>query len=387
MRNRKWAAALLCLLLCGCSAQPNTSNAELSDQLPKHQETVYQEEIVSFGTFEKTISTAGNLYFSNSESVVMQEDGATLSKEIQVKMGSVVKAGDVLAEYTFKHDPTELKTAQLEYDQAQKNYDNQLKQHESKIDAKQAEIETLAGEEREIAKLELETLQIEKQDYQAKQQQTIDQLKEQVDELTKRSQALLVRAPIDGVIASVPDETTVGTEVPKGTVLFTLYDTDKVLVRCAEMEYQKFLYGMPVTVYSTAANVGFESTGRVAASPYGIMEEDELGGIYISIDDQNALESLLNYCRNNNKSFTDLTLAVRGISIRIENVALVTTSAIHFNSETNDQQSVATRTGWVYLKGADGSISQRSILVGPNNNNQTCVFDGLDEGDCVVVNY
>ena len=94
MRNRKWAAALLCLLLCGCSAQPNASNTELSDQLPKRQETVYQEEIVSFGTFEKTISTAGNLYFSNSESVVMEEDGATLSKEIQVKMGSVVKAGE-----------------------------------------------------------------------------------------------------------------------------------------------------------------------------------------------------------------------------------------------------------------------------------------------------
>ncbi len=390
MRNRKWAAALLCLFLCGCSAKPSTDEIGIPDQMPQKQETVYQEETVSFGTFEKTIATAGNLYFLNSEAVTMEEDGAVLAEEIQVKRGATVKAGDILAKYTFDSDPTDLKTARLEYEQAQKSYENELSQHDSKLAAKQAEIETLSGEDRKIAELELETLQLEKQTYQANQQQKIDQLKEQVDELTKYSQPLLVRAPVDGVIASVPENTVVGTETPKGTPLFTLYSTDKVLVRCMDMEYQKFLYGMPVEIYATAAGVDFKSSGHVAASPHGIMEGSGEGGlqecIYVSIDDQAALNSLLTYCRDNQKSFTDLTLAVRGVSVRIQNTALVSTSAIHFDTNAEDS-SVTTRTGWVYLKGEDGSISRRNILAGPSNNSQTCVFDGLDEGDCVVLNY
>ena len=391
MRNRKGICLLLAALLFagtlyGCAGKQQDAPLYPAD-IPAGKEQSFQEYEVTCGTFEKEIATSGYLAFLNSTEILLEEDGAVLAEDITVKSGDTVSAGDVLATFSLPFDESEWKIRNLEYSQAQSEYQSACSQYESQIASKQASLAGLTGTDLQIAELELESLKLDMQQYKQKQTATLEKLQKQIDDMEADAQPFVIRAPISGVVYSVPRTGEAGTSFDKETVLFTMYETTDALVKCSSMEYQNFLVGMEAYVYSTASAVNFNTVGRVVASPHAITDETlDNDFVYLRIEDEAALEQLRNYCAQNKKSLTDVPLAVRGVAIRIENALLLNKSAVHYVGKA-PESVYESCTAWVYVRSTDGGVSRREIIVGPSDGNTVCVFDGLEAGERVINYY
>ena len=383
-RNKCICLVLICCLvvvsLCGCA--PKTE-PQISIVLPENDQRDYVEYEVTTGTFEKEIATAGMLYFLNSTEIVLEDVGGVLAEDIVVKRDQLVKEGDVLAVFKLPYNESDLKIKRLEYTQANSEYQSQISLYNSQIEAKRAQIASLSGVDAEIAKLELENIQIDRDQYDAKQKDKLSKLLETIETMESYAEPLVLRAPMSGLIHSVPKSTRAGTEFSAGQVIFKMYElsVENALIRCDKMEYQSFIYGMKTTIFSTS--IDFTSTGTVVASPHCLTEENvDNDFVYIKIDDQKALENAVNYYIAENKKPTD-PLAVRGVAIRIENVTMLSSKAIHFDTE-KPANSYESAKGWVYVMNENGSVSRRDVLVGPSDGNITCILSGLSAGEKVI---
>ena len=381
------AIMMLATVATGCSDNNHTNQLELN--LPVPEEVEYVEYEVTRGTFEKEVVAVGHFHPLSSEKVVLEESGAVLKEDITVKAGTYVEAGDVLAIFALPYDESDVKVKQLEYDRAMGEYQSRISQYNSQIEAKRAQITTLSGTDKQVAELELESMLIDKQMYDAQQSTKLATQLEALEEMKAKKDPYVLYAPISGIVNYVIKNGRTGTEVSNGTVVFTIYEisVENVLLRCDTMDYTSLIYGMETRVFCTQAGAEFDTTGRVVASPSALTEEDLNNNdfTYIKIDDIKILEQFRDYCIDNQKSPTSLAIAVRGISISMEDVLLVNTKAINFiqNGET-ERTTYDSCLGWVYVLDENGSTARRDILIGPTDGNTACILDGLEVGDVIV---
>lgn len=246
-RNKKWLAALLTLFLLPLYAGAESLSPSLiSDEVIAAASVNYDTVTVELGELGHEVSLAGSEYYPHTYQLRL-EGGNAKFHSYQVKRGSEVKKGDVLATFTVEEDPVAMASRKQALRQLQDAFE---KGKESRLDEIRSlqEKMTLTGDRMQkralSLKLQYEQTALEKYIYQ--QENAILDAEKAIRELEEKWAQTQLIAPEDGVITSIV-HLREGDFVSSGQVLIEMYRTDDMLI-LVRNDNGYLRYGMDVTV-------------------------------------------------------------------------------------------------------------------------------------------
>ncbi|MBP5304912.1 MAG: hypothetical protein J6Z02_03610 [Lachnospiraceae bacterium] len=129
LRTKRMAAGLILavLTLSSCGKAVEKGEALIYENTATNTATEgYKTIKPEIGTYTKTASFEGSLYFPNKEEIVYTGGDAVL-KKICVGFGDEIKSGDVIAEIEVIYDELDLKKLELDIENAENSFEAGLK--------------------------------------------------------------------------------------------------------------------------------------------------------------------------------------------------------------------------------------------------------------------
>lgn len=349
---------------------------------------------VQRGSLQATVNTTGSIVPVNQVKVGFRTSGVL--KEVRVKVGDMVKEGDLLA----KLDTTELElalaTAQINLDNAQIKYQQalagpkseditiakaNLEKSRANLQKAQSDYDRIAWMAGAGATSQALALQQATLDYQiavanyakatagssredlAQLQNAVKLAEIQVENARRNLNNAIIVAPISGIIASVGAN--VGEAVGSGTVMFTIVNLQNLRVdaNVDETDVAKLAVGQPAVI-TLDSLPGLSLKGRVMAiAPNATVQSGVVTyQVQIGIDDKDP------------RLRGGLTATANIIVDQKDNVLLVPNRAIRVNRNI---RSVLVATG-------EGLV-EKQIQTGMASDQYTEVVAGLNEGDRVAI--
>ena len=340
--------------LSGCGEEP--SDVLLDTIVTDAASPNYQTTTVYRGTFEKTKSGGGTIYYPDVTEVSFGRQGAIL-EELLVAPGDTVNAGDVIAVFSVNESTLSLTEKQLSLNEAKENYSYTCTSLEQKIALLEQSLSGLNGVDRSLKETELAAAQAEYEKYKTDAQYDIEQLEQEVGALSASFSNLTLYAPCGGIVQSTtytkPGEEA-GTEV-----IATIYDPDRYLIRVDDQS-GVFRYGMEVEIETGARIDPVYYTGTVVSVP--ALQGADPSGVLVQVE-EGVLASDFS---------TDIT--VFGTYQYLEDVLMIDRSAV---KAENGVRSVTVLNG--------DTTGTRYIVTGEMNNEEMVILSGLSEGEIVVI--
>lgn len=210
-----FATTLLSLLISGCFLLPKEEDT-LAPLLLQTSEFNYNVEKIKRGNIENRLIVEGKLVNRNRTALSFYPYGGVL-KSMKVRVGSIVKRGDILAEldkelllYDMKMQEMSLKTAELNY--------------------KKASSAGVSAVDQELAKIAFERQQL------------------MTEQAKKKYNSSNLYAPFDGVIVFKDKEYMVGDQIPSYHILYSIADPNDFEIVYEGSREKDFSYGMEVDV-------------------------------------------------------------------------------------------------------------------------------------------
>ncbi len=353
-----------------------------------------QKVAVTRGTIAATVNTTGSIVPVTQVKVTFRTSGNL--KEVNFKVGDVVKAGDVLArldstdlELSLATVLTNLDTAQIKYQQAangpkaddiliaKANLDKSF----TALQKAQGDYDRVAGSAGVGATSQSVALQQATLDYQIAQsnynkavagsteqdlallQNTIKTNQIQVETAKRNLGFATLVSPIDGVVATVGANA--GEQVGTNTVMFTLVNLNSLRVDASvdETDVAKLKVGQTASITLDALST-LRLQGKVTAiAPNATMQSGVVTYlIQITINDSDA------------RLLAGLTATANIVTEQKDNAILVPNRAIKVNRNVRSVQVV------------DGNgLVEKQITTGMSNDLFTEVTAGLTEGEQVAI--
>ena len=329
-----------------------------------------QTAVAKIGNVERSVLATGSLQPSNVIEVGAEVSGRVI--ELKVKLGDIVRRGDVLAVI----DPFRL---QNEVNQQK----NRIDQAESELRDRLVQLDNLkANSERGATSKSQLDVQLANE---VSRQSQVDNQRQQIENqrliLEQRSLDLArasVRAPMDGVVAQVVTH--------QGDVV-NVFQTTPVIVKLARMDVMTVrtqISEADIMKVHPGQKAYFTILGEPQKRYYATLQSRELapvgGGLDPNLKGRNRRAVYYNVVfevpNRDEKLMPSMTAEVHLILDEAENVLTIPAAAVAENGAQPDTVEVVQ---------ADGSIRERQVHVGLTNNFVAEIKDGLEAGDRVVL--
>lgn len=354
MSSRKYLCALLAglTLLAGCT----TAQPEATETMPPATVApiTYTTRTVEYATYTKTVQGSAEATYPVQQTLTCPVSNGIL-KEYPTLRNTRVKAGDVLAVFEVPEDPIRTKELTLQLNRVRKAFETGMLERSLAVEEALAAAGQLTGTAQEIALLKAEKLQVAYNSYVYETQKSIAALEEQLATLQETTGEITLTAPFDALVTKVVNFT-VGEPVAKGTGMIVLRSTDRFYLKTSS-NVGRLRYNMALTITSGSNTF----TGRVIA--VGSMLPAELSVGYALIQ----AEAGITYDQiGKNTSF-------RGVEQVAENVIVVEQRLLSRDSNGH----------YVYVL-ENGAPAKRLVKIGPSNNGECWILDGLVPGDRLI---
>ena len=354
-----------CLCLCGCQKQEETK----FEALIAPEKANYDTKQVEKSDYLETSQGSVSIEFPNALKLSWDTEGATV-KEVLVEKGQEVKAGDVLMSFYVEVDKIALEELEIQLLRKQEDYARKKDVMEVQLKEAEEEAEEIVnGHSYRIAVLNVEKQRIDYEQYVYQAEKAIAELEKKVREQKDLIANTELKAPIDGVIGSVPYNYE-GNAVTVGETLITMFATDEVLLKVNRAD-EKLRYNMEVTVTKNKTSYN----GRVISAPNilpGTVNQDYA---LIALDEQLTLADYGYETRGPGRGYGFMTkMEFTAKYQELKNVLLVNKEAVR----KEDGKTYA------YIL-EDGALHKRFVTVGLSGKTHAWILDGLKEGQSVVL--
>lgn len=360
--RRLRALALGALLLCasGCGeSRPEQKEAKLLKEL-QMQQTTYNTVTLEPQDLSRTAELSADPSYRLIKGARMGAEEARLV-EVCVSRNEKVKEGQVIAVLQGLGSQADVAQKELEIASYEASCRETLAYYEAMVEAAGSPPARTEAEEA-MRQLRIELAETDLELYRLQAEQGLKAMEAQLEALRCSAGEIYVLAPMDGVVRSLDSRYKVGDVVPAGFELCSIYSEDSLLL-FAQSNGGSFVYNRDVTV--TYGRSGSEKTisGRVVSSPEVCPPMSYSNGVFVRVDDPEAVMSERNFKGNLQVEYTLLT-----------DVLVVPKSAL------------STENGKAYVTLLEGdSTIRRSVVRGPQLGSGTAVLQGLEPGDVVVV--
>ncbi|MCL2352649.1 MAG: hypothetical protein FWC55_08980 [Firmicutes bacterium] len=338
------------------------------------RETVSQTAECVRGPIRKESGVGAKAAYPYAIKIVYKDDTAGEGKakldytarlgEVNVKNGSSVKAGDVLATFVFDADALNIRAEQLAIQikaltdavSAEKERrEKQISDAEAQIgQAATGEDAAAADIDAEIARVTADKIRDDLDYYLYTQDEALAELNAKLDEANAKLAGVEIKAPADGVIGELA-AMRAGFEATDGFILMTLYPADEFMLAAASGALS-FRYNMPVTLTVK------DGAGKQTDYPAAVVSDAE--PFYLAVGGGSRAE------------FTakNTTLNVTGEQYDLVDVLLVPAAAV-IQEDKKKYVNIL----------EDGILKKRYVQAGLSDGTSTQIISGLDEGQVVAV--
>lgn len=326
--------ALLCaamlLTLSGCYLLPQEEQELAAPELTVEAIT-YDTETVSLATIERWESGTGTFISRYTESYCFYSEGVL--KDIYVRSGQLVKAGDLLAELDTSAIDSRIEHQEYITEKARLTYENASKNGTESYGA-------------QIAKLDY--------DYQ------LGQLE---DLYSQKTQSTLV-AGFDGIVTFVSSAGS-GDTVAAGKVLVSMADNTALEIQYEPKNMEDLYVGMEVTLSLRNSDTTF--IGTISQTPSEVPEDagdEDLDYVYISVD----LSQLDEIPDIGSSAYVNVLLE------RKEDVVVISAKNLYSTSNR------------YYVRVLVNDIpEERDVTIGITNGTHVEITSGLEVGEKLVI--
>lgn len=356
MLRNKWMALLLllALMLSACS-QAEVPIA--SPEIALSAEASYKTVTVTRGTFRQLESCKGSFVYPDNKTLYCEYPNAILMNPINIRDGSEIKAGEVIATFTFGVSNAELSRLELAYSETVRAMNKQLANYQASIDA-YSQAAMAGGTEGAIAAMRKEQTQMDMQVYRLSVEQQLVQQGKVLEEYRDLFTTKTLIAPEDGkVMWSV--ELNTDAVLGEGEPILTYYTDDVRYMKVSNGSVDFYKMAVPGTKVTISDNNN-EIEGTVISSPAGIDEVSSNYDVYITSDSFDELNSRSGY-------------SVSCTILQLENMLLLDKKAIQKDNDVT----------YVYVL-EDGAPIRRNVFCGLEEEGVVCILDGLSEGQQVI---
>lgn len=362
LKNKAIFAFLLagCMLLSSCQqAKPVIAPLE-GENLISSDQANYKTTTADQTFFQKEGQGVTAAVYPVTKTVKW-ENGSARFKEAYVANGKKVKAGDVLMTFEVNQHKADLENLRLQLSRKEKEVATNTATRKEAIQTAKANAVGLTSHELTIANLKIEKLQASYEQYLYQSNRELAQIKENIAELEEKAADDTIVAPFDGTIRSI----TVFNEgdlVNNGTVLYTIYSTDYVLLN-VERNASMLRYNMDVVVETGRKNDRVTYSGKVVSTPTMLPNTISQSVAVIKLNIPVSEEQL----KAGSNTFTC-------VSQNLQNVIMVDKKAIYSEEKSN----------FVYILEED-TLKKRYVIKGLSNSEKIWVLDGLTDGQVLVI--
>ncbi len=320
------------------------------------QTDAYQTDTVKRGTFTKSSSFDGVVYYPELSQVTYEGEEAVLSEWL-VEQGSEVKAGDPLAYIQIEYDEVALQEMELVLERLESDYEWQREQMEEALAKKRKEAGGASGKSREA--LEYQKAEKELALYDLSMGEQIEAQRKAVSEWKERIEVTAITAPRDGVVSDLAYLKS-GEVLPQGESLMVLYNPDVVWLQVTDTN-AALRYNMEVDIETGTPKNRVAFSGRVIAADNILPDALRRGIAFIELTD---LPEKVNWSNT----------SIRANLISIEEVLLINRLAVE--SDTGES--------FVYVL-EDGTLHKRQVIRAGQGTEAAWILTGLEEGQKVVI--
>ena len=347
-------------LLTSCGKQDSSSDL-LESALEAPKQGNYKTQTVQRGDFSFLNSWSAELYFPKKEALSAESDNSRL-RQLLVKQGDEVKAGQLLAVVSADGSQADLEDKRFQIENAKEDMNKEKQNRLSQIHNEEAALAGLSGTDAQIKQLQIQSLQEAYHQYVYETEHNIALQEEELREAEKTMSQTEITAPFDGRVESVASFE-VGDKIGKGDVLMTLYDESMFYLQVEDKEH-KLYYNMDVTVEAGRRDETNTYTGKVVSAANSVSYKINDNIAYIALDGSVKAKDL-----------QGMTLAVAAVTSDLQDVLLVDKKAVY----SEDKKT------YVYVLEGD-SLRKRYVTIGERGNADVVwVTDGLEEGQIVVL--
>lgn len=332
--KKKLALAVLLAFMVSLSACGNTDTAQDQTDAAEDPGTPVYTKVLEVENFNRILVTGGLLQAESTVYVMPKISGMEEIKNVYVKVGDKVSAGQTLASLDQESTMLQYDSTKLQYDEMMKNLNNTKTLYEAGAVSRN-DYESLEAQAKAL-EIQLRGLQM-----------SLDNLE--------------ITAPIAGTIVSVSAE--VGSYATASQPMFTISDTDtlEVVAGVSEINVSKIAVGDAVSIMiPTLDKAVYE--GKIVEIGKVMDQTSKSYPVRISLDNSkgNFLAGM----------YAEVSLTTD----RVKDCLVVPVDAISYK---NDQESV--------MVVVDGKAERRVITTGVNDGSSYVVTDGLSAGDAVIV--
>lgn len=343
---------------CGGTAAGNSREVLIRETNGTEKKTTYNVLEIQPTELSRTAD------LSVSASYQMQKTVSTGSaeyrlKEVCVNRGQKVSAGDPIAILQGLGSTADVELKELELQSARSSMNEMLAYYQSAITAAEA-LPSGTDTESRVRELRIESAKLQYRNYQLQGNYRINALMKELETLQAAAGEIVLTAPVDGTVRSMPSRYSEGDLVPPRTPICTINAAEGFRMYATSAN-GNFVYGREVTLSFGSGSRQKTFTGRVVSSPEVSPTAVMTNGIVFEIDaDEKALS------------------ATEG-NAQVSFVLLKDVYAIPKNALTT-----ADGVSYVELL-IDGSVRTRTVARGPMAGTNVAILAGLEEGDLVVL--
>lgn len=360
---RRLCALLLSgLLLCasGCAGgQSGQGQAKILREAVM-QETTYNTVTVEPTALQRTSELSADPSYRLIKSARLGGESARLV-ELCVDRNERVKEGQVVAVLQGLGSQSDVAQKKLEIASYEASSREMTAYYQGLVEAAKAQSAQTEAEA-ELRQLRVELAETELALYQLQSEAGLEALKSALAALEHSAGEIRVLAPMDGVVRTLDSRYQPGDVVPAGHALCSIYSEDSLLLY-AQSTGGSFIYNRDVTVTYGRGDGEKTMTGRVVSSPEVAPASAYSNGVFVRVDDPEAVLEARNFKGQLQVTYTLLT-----------DVLVVPKSAL------------TTENGTVQVTLLEGDTTvTRPVVRGPILGSNAAVLQGLEPGDVVVI--
>lgn len=324
---------------------------------------------VSYGDYiEKSALKNLELSFLRKDILRINKDGGTFVEWL-VKNQQIVNKGDHLLAYRIPSDSIGVEESKIKLEQSLVSYEEQSEQKRLQLEEMYEQWYGMDGGSIEAHKLEINInkKELEFERYQYDTEKSLEDMNEKIKELEAALEIQYIEAPYDGLISieewrygSLPE----GYPIDRQWDLITIHDINSAVYASKATNLNKLWYNLEVEITPTSnrsQTAGASVSGRVigADSLYNSRVTTEM--VYVRPEDVSQFTPT---------QTADLLAEI----VRIENVILIPISAV----------TTASDISYVYIVDDNGD-TYKQYITGRSNGREMWVYNGLEEGQKIIV--
>lgn len=288
--------------------------------------------------------------------------------EFMVNWGQFVKKDQPLLSYTVPVDELALEEKEMMLKKNEENYKKTIQEREQDIEnsINSMMLKNASSIEAQISMLNIEKKRISLEQYKYQTERSLKKQREELEELKADTEIKYLEAPFDGIIYWFDNRLKKGSILEKGAGYIYMADINSAVLRAESAGANNLWYNLEVTInpiINKQENTTKGIKGKVVAIDSVLNGEAKTGMVYIK--PESISEEMASPGQRAN---------ITAAAIKVKNVLLIPSKAVKADKGLK----------YVNILDASGEI-RKQYISGRDNGNETWVYNGLSEGQEIVI--